>query len=73
MPFVALAAFVWDGVYIGMTLTTRMFLSMFVSAIVFFALWFLLGDSYANHALWLAFLVYLGTRSLMQTLLFPWK
>ena len=73
VPLVALAAFVWDGVYIGMTLTTRMFLSMFVSAIVFFALWFLLGDSYDNHALWLAFLVYLGTRSLMQTLLFPWK
>ena len=70
IPFVALAAFVWDGIYIGMTLTGRMFLSMLVSAIVFFVLWFLLGDHYANHALWLAFLAYLGTRGLMQTLLF---
>lgn len=70
IPFIALAAFIWDGIYIGMTLTSRMFLSMLVSAIVFFVLWFLLGSHYANHALWFAFLAYLGTRGLMQTLLF---
>ena len=71
VPCVAFAAFVWDGVYIGMTLTRRMFLSMLVSAIVFFVLWFALGNRYGNHALWLAFLAYLATRSLMQTLLWP--
>ena len=70
VPFVGLAAFIWDGVYIGMTLTNRMFLSMLVSAIVFFVLWFGLGSCYGNHALWLAFVAYLATRSLMQTLLF---
>ena len=70
VPLVALAAFIWDGVYIGMTLTSRMFLSMLVSAIVFFALWFALGSRYGNHALWFAFMAYLATRSLMQTLLF---
>jgi len=68
VPLVALPAFIWDGVYIGMTLTGRMFLSMLVSAIVFFVLWFLLGPS--NHVLWFAFLAYLATRSLMQTVLF---
>ncbi len=70
VPLVAFMAFVWDGIYIGMTLTSRMFLSMLVSAIVFFAVWFLLDPRYGNHALWLAFLSYLGTRSLMQTILF---
>ena len=70
VPLVALAAFIWDGVYIGMTLTSRMFLSMLVSAIVFYALWFALGSRYGNHALWFAFMAYLGTRSLMQTVLF---
>lgn len=73
VPLVSFVAFVWDGVYIGMTLTTRMFLSMFLSAVVFFSLWFLLGSRYGNHALWLAFLTYLGTRSLMQTLLFRYR
>lgn len=67
VPFVSLAAFIWDGVYIGLTLTSRMFLSMLVSAIVFFALWSLLGPS--NHALWFSFVAYLATRSLMQTVL----
>lgn len=67
IPFVSLAAFIWDGVYIGLTLTSRMFLSMLVSAIVFFALWLLLGPG--NHALWFSFVAYLATRSLMQTVL----
>ena len=71
VPLVSVAAFVWDGIYIGMTLTRRMFLSMFLSAIVFFVLWFLLGPRFGNHALWLSFLSYLATRSLMQTALFP--
>ena len=82
IPLVALAAFIWDGVYIGMTATRRMFLSMLVAAIVFFVSWFLLhsftqaqgdyllGPRFGNHALWFSFLAYLGTRSLMQTLLF---
>ena len=70
VPLVALPAFIWDGVYIGMTLTNRMLLSMFLSALVFFVLWFALGAYYGNHALWFAFLSYLGTRSVMQTLLF---
>ncbi|MDE6633962.1 MAG: MATE family efflux transporter, partial [Bacteroidaceae bacterium] len=67
VPFVSLAAFIWDGIYIGLTLTSRMFFSMLVSAIVFFALWSLLGPS--NHALWFSFVAYLATRSLMQTVL----
>lgn len=67
IPLVSLAAFIWDGVYIGLTLTSRMFLSMLVSAIVFFALWLLLGPG--NHALWFSFVAYLATRSLMQTVL----
>ena len=70
VPFVGLAAFIWDGVYIGMTLTTRMLLSTLLSAVVFFVLWFLLSPFYGNHALWFAFLSYLGTRGVIQTLLF---
>ena len=84
IPLVAFCAFVWDGVYIGMTRTKHMFVSMLVSALVFFASWFLLhhftqsqADFHAsqlgNHALWFSFLAYLGTRSLMQTLLFGLK
>lgn len=70
IPLMAFSAFIWDGVYIGMTLTRQMFQSMLASSIVFFVLWLVLESSYGNHALWLAFVAYLGTRSLMQTILF---
>lgn len=84
IPFVAIPAFVWDGVYIGMTRTKHMFVSMLMSAIVFFSLWFLLhhfaqsqphfhASQLGNHALWFSFLAYLGTRSIMQTVLFGRK
>ena len=67
-----------------MTPTTHMFVSMLVSALVFFASWFLLhhftqsqadfrASQLGNHALWFSFLAYLATRSLMQTLLFGRK
>lgn len=68
IPLVAFMAFVWDGVYIGMMRTMHMLVSMFVSMVVFFALWLWFGPS--NHALWLSFLCYLATRSLVQTVLF---
>ena len=68
IPMVAIPAFVWDGIYIGLTATREMFLSMFVATLAFFAMWFLFGPS--NHALWFSFLTYLFSRSLMQTILF---
>ena len=71
VPFVALPAFIWDGIYIGMTATHRMFLSMLVAAIVFFVLLLMLPARWGNDALWFAFLAYLATRSLMQTVLNP--
>lgn len=70
IPLIAFATFMWDGIYIGMTLTRQMFQSMLVSSVVFFVLWLVLGSSYGNHALWLAFVAYLGMRSLLQTIIF---
>ncbi len=67
IPFVSLAAFIWDGVFIGMTATREMFLSMLAAAITFFAIWFLLGPG--NHILWLSFLSYLCARSVVQGIL----
>lgn len=71
IPLVASPAFVWDGIYIGLTATRDMFRSMFVATLAFFAMWFLFGPS--NHALWFSFLTYLFSRSLMQTILFQYR
>ena len=70
IPIIALQAMVWDGVFIGLTWSRQMLLSMFVAACIFFALSQAMPHCMpANHALWLAFDSYLLTRGIMQTLI----
>lgn len=67
IPTAGLAAFIWDGVYIGATYTRGMLQAMGVAAALFFILYYGLYPLWGNHALWLAFLVYLSARGLVQT------
>ena len=67
IPLAGTAAFVWDGVFIGATATRAMLLSMSVAAATFFLVFYLLAPALGNHALWLAFLLYLLVRGLVQT------
>ena len=69
IPVAGMAAFIWDGIYIGATNTRGMLQSMAVAAACFFIIYYGLNHAWGNHALWLAFLSYLGVRSVMQTLL----
>ncbi len=67
VPAVGIAAFIWDGIFIGATATRGMLLSMATAAASFFVLYYGLHPVLANHALWLAFLTYLLMRGVMQT------
>lgn len=67
VPFAGFAAFAWDGVFIGATLTRELLLSMMAAMCVFFVLFFSLFESMHNHALWLAFVSYLFVRGAVQT------
>ena len=69
IPLCGMAAFIWDGVFIGITATRGMLISSAVSTIMFFALYLLLRPYLHNHALWLAFLVYLAMRGIVQSLI----
>ena len=68
LPVCGVAAFVWDGVFIGATATRYMLLSMFFAVVIFFILEALLVPIVGNHGLWVAFLCYLFARGLFQTL-----
>lgn len=70
IPVAGFAAFIYDGVFIGMTATRAMLLSSAVSMVIFFALYLFLQGWFGNHALWLAFLLYLASRGLIQHALF---
>ena len=67
VPAVGIAAFIWDGIFIGATATRGMLLSMAAAAVSFFVLYYGLRPVLANHALWLAFLAYLLMRGAVQT------
>ena len=60
---------VWDGVFIGMTYTRGMLFATVGGAAVFFATYLYTKEFLGNDALWMAFLSYLFTRGIIQTLL----
>ena len=70
VPAFGVMAFLWDGVFIGMTLTRGMLVSSFVATLLFFALYVLLFPILGNHGLWIAFMVYLLMRGVIQTFWF---
>lgn len=72
IPLAGMAAFLWDGVFIGATATRYMLVSMALAAGVFFLSYCTLRPAWGNHALWFAFLCYLFARGAMQTALFLW-
>jgi len=72
IPLASFASFTWDGVYIGMTASKEMRNTMILSSlfvflpiIVFFKAWI------GNHALWLAMNLFMISRAVSQTILFP--
>ena len=62
IPLTGMSAFLLDGVYIGATATRPMLISMLGATMLFFAIYHLLSPLISNHALWLAFLIYLSAR-----------
>ena len=71
IPLAGFMAFVYDGVFIGATMTRHMLLSTLLSAAIFFATYALLSSTLHNHALWLAFILFLLTRGLVLQGLLP--
>ena len=68
IPLPGFAAFLWDGIYIGATASAQMRNAMIFSALLFFASYLLLTPLWGNNGLWLAFILYLLSRGLTQTL-----
>ena len=69
IPLAGFGAFAWDAIYIGTTNTRGMLLSMLAATLIFFLLYAILFPTLSNHGLWLAFIAYLLTRTLVQTIL----
>lgn len=68
IPLAGFSAFLWDGILIGATATRQMLWAMAVAAGAFFLIYYCFSGGTDNHILWLAFLVYLSLRGILQTL-----
>lgn len=70
IPVAGVAAFLWDGIFVGATLSREMLRSMWIASASFFLVYFTLHPLFGNHALWIAFLSYLALRGIVQTGIF---
>lgn len=70
IPLTGVAAFVWDGIFIGITATRGMLVSSCVAAGVFFVGVTGLMGWMGNHGLWLSMMLYLAVRGVVQTVLY---
>lgn len=64
VPLAGFVAFTYDAICIGTTRTRQMLWSGFLAALGFFILYFSLFSILGNHALWLAFIIYLALRGI---------
>ncbi len=70
LPLCGFAAFVYDGIFVGVTSTGHLLISMLISAAVFFLSYILLFPWLGNHGLWIAFLLYLIARGIYLGIIF---
>jgi MATE family multidrug resistance protein len=70
IPLVGITAFLFDGLFVGTTQTKGLLLSSIIAASAFFIIYFCLKNIMANHALWLAFIVYLAVRGIVELIVY---
>ncbi len=68
VPAAGAAAFIWDGIFVGITATRGMLASTIVATLSFGAVYLLTRDGWGNDGLWLAQVVYLAMRGILQTI-----
>ena len=73
IPIAGCVAFIWDGVFVGITATRGMLLSSFLAAATFFGVYGATASLMGNHGLWLAQIVYLTMRGAVQTVWYKQK
>lgn len=69
-PVLSVVAFVWDGIYIGLTASKAMRNTMLLATfIVFIPSYYLFSYLWGNHGLWLAMILFVSARGISQTIL----
>ena len=70
LPLTATWALLWDGIYVGLTMTRQMFLTSALATACFFLSYVLSVSHLGVHGLWLAFLLFLFVRGFSQWMVY---
>ena len=73
IPLSGMSAFVFDGIFVGITQSKSMLASTVIASASFFILFFSLHQWMGNHALWLAFIIYLMMRGFVLLFIYRRK
>ena len=73
IPLSGMTAFVFDGIFVGITQSKSMLASTAIASVSFFVLFFGLHGWMGNHALWLAFIIYLLLRGIVLLFIYNRK
>lgn len=72
IPMLSFGAFIWDGIFIGVTASAGMRNAMLLSTfIIFIPTYFLLHHFFQNHGLWIAFLLFMISRFVTLSIMAP--
>lgn len=67
LPIVSGAAFIWDGIYIGVTASKAMRNTMIVASLfIFLPSYYITIHSFGNHALWFSLLLFMISRGILM-------
>jgi MATE family multidrug resistance protein len=70
-PLIGIAAWIYDGIFIGALMTGDMLRAMLMSVAVYAVALLLLVPAYGNHGLWAALMVLNATRTVTLWRLYP--
>ena len=72
-PIISVPCYIWDGIFIGLTASQSMKNAMLIALALFLPVFYLFDMGASNHLLWLALLLFMGARGIIQTGFFWWK
>lgn len=70
MVFAGTLGFIWDGIFIGMTATRAMLISISISLVIYVFLFYMMQAYHSLHLYWFSFVVFLFLRGVIQSVMF---
>ena len=71
IPIISFGAFIWDGIFIGLTASASLRDAMLISTfLIFLPAYYILHFYFHNHGLWLAFMLFMLSRFITLSIYF---